>query len=84
MSTTLIVFIVLGLALAALPVSCAELAAERWTAEKANAWYERQPWPCGFTYVPADKIWQHDLFRGDFKPYDAAEIETLKQALHVK
>ena len=28
----------------------------RWTPERAQAWYQSQPWPCGFNYVPANAI----------------------------
>jgi hypothetical protein len=28
----------------------------RWPAERAQAWYEKQPWPCGFNYVPANAL----------------------------
>ena len=28
---------------------------------------------------PVPKIWQHDLYHGDFTAYDASEIETLKK-----
>jgi hypothetical protein len=28
----------------------------RWSREKAWEWYHRQPWPCGFNYVPAHAI----------------------------
>ncbi len=28
----------------------------RWSKEKAWEWYNRQPWPCGFNYVPANAI----------------------------
>jgi hypothetical protein len=31
-------------------------AAGRWSAEKANQWYAKQPWPCGFNYIPANAI----------------------------
>jgi hypothetical protein len=39
----------------------------RWTAEKANTWYARQPWIVGSNYLPADAInelemWQADSF----------------------
>lgn len=30
--------------------------ANRWSPEKANQWYARQPWPCGFNYIPANAI----------------------------
>ncbi len=28
----------------------------RWSKEKANEWYSKQPWPCGFNYIPANAI----------------------------
>ena len=30
--------------------------AGRWSREKANQWYSRQAWPCGFNYIPANAI----------------------------
>lgn len=41
--------------------------AARWTAEKANAWYDSQPWPVGCNYVPSTAInqietWQAESF----------------------
>lgn len=40
---------------------------QRWTAEKANAWYQQQPWLVGANYIPASAInelemWQADTF----------------------
>ena len=39
----------------------------RWSAEKANAWYQQQPWLVGANYIPASAInelemWQADTF----------------------
>ena len=28
----------------------------RWSERKANEWYDNQPWPVGFNYVPANAI----------------------------
>lgn len=28
----------------------------QWSPEKAWAWYNQQPWPCGFNYIPANAI----------------------------
>jgi hypothetical protein len=28
----------------------------QWSVEKANQWYAKQPWPCGFNYIPANAI----------------------------
>ena len=41
--------------------------AKRWSAEKANAWYARQPWPIGCNYIPSTAInqietWQAESF----------------------
>ena len=41
--------------------------AQRWTEQKANSWYEQQPWLVGSNYIPADAInelemWQEQTF----------------------
>lgn len=28
----------------------------RWTSERANGWYSKQPWMCGFNYIPGYAI----------------------------
>ena len=40
---------------------------QRWTAEKANGWYDARPWLVGANYIPATAInqlemWQQDTF----------------------
>jgi len=40
---------------------------QRWSAEQANAWYAKQPWPLGSDYIPYNAInelemWQADTF----------------------
>jgi hypothetical protein len=40
---------------------------QRWSAEQANAWYAKQPWPLGSDYIPSNAInelemWQADTF----------------------
>lgn len=42
-------------------------AAERWTAARAHAWYDKQPWLVGSNYNPASAInelemWQSETF----------------------
>ena len=37
--------------------------AERWSAEKANAWYAKQPWIVGADYLPSDAINQLEMFQ---------------------
>lgn len=38
------------------PVRVADPDARRWTREQAWKWYQDQPWPCGFNYIPAHAI----------------------------
>ena len=41
----------------------------RWTAEKANAWYAKQPWLVGSNYVPASAINELEMWQaGTFSP----------------
>ena len=35
---------------------------KKWTVEKAQEWYERQPWPCGFNYIPAKAVSYTEMF----------------------
>ncbi len=35
---------------------CAQDSSQRWSEQKANAWYKQQPWYCGFNYIPAYAI----------------------------
>jgi len=37
---------------------------ERWGGARANRWYEEQPWPCGFNYVPANSISYTEMWMG--------------------
>ena len=36
--------------------AAAQPIAARWSEQKANDWYSRQAWPCGFNYIPAYAI----------------------------
>jgi hypothetical protein len=41
--------------------------AGRWSPERAREWYEREPWPCGFNYLPRTaanwtELWQAESF----------------------
>src|SRR5438105_11959012 len=40
---------------------------ERWPKEKANAWYDKQPWLVGCNFIPSSAVnqlemWQEDTF----------------------
>lgn len=42
-------------------------AGKPWSQTKATEWYSKQPWPCGFNYLPANAIsytgmWMPDVF----------------------
>ncbi len=37
--------------------------AGRWSAEKANEWYARQPWLVGANYIPSDAINELEMFQ---------------------
>jgi len=50
-----------------LPTSLLAQTSERWPEDKANAWYQQQPWLVGANYIPASAInelemWQADTF----------------------
>ncbi len=47
--------------------------AQRWTAQKANAWYAQQPWLVGANYVPDDAINQLEMWQSD--TFDPKEID---------
>src|SRR6266850_4463742 len=66
MSNTRRIFQLIGLAI--LLCNAASAApAEKWSRQKANAWYHSQPWLVGSNYIPATAInelemWQADTF----------------------
>ena len=67
LSTTLIAALFLFYLLAVPLRATAEDAPARWSAEQANAWYAKQPWPVGCNYIPRTAInelemWQADTF----------------------
>jgi hypothetical protein len=46
------------------------LSNRRWSAEKSQAWYENQPWLCGFNYLPSTAVnstemWARETFDPD-------------------
>jgi hypothetical protein len=52
-----------GLLFAGIVNAAAQQAAARWTAEKANAWYDQQPWLVGANYIPSDAINELEMFQ---------------------
>jgi len=47
--------------------------ANRWSREKANEWYSRQPWLVGCNFIPSTAINQMEMWQAD--TFDAATIE---------
>lgn len=48
-------------------------AAERWSAERAHEWYDKQPWLVGSNYIPANAINQLEMWQAD--TFDTATID---------
>ena len=46
---------------------------ERWSEEKANEWYQRQPWLVGSNYIPADAINQLEMWQAP--SFDSQQID---------
>ena len=51
----------------------AQAPAERWTEQKANDWYSKQPWYCGFNYIPAYAVNYTAMW--DKTTFNAASID---------
>ncbi|MDP9159086.1 MAG: cellulase family glycosylhydrolase [Acidobacteriota bacterium] len=49
------------------------LHAQRWSAERANAWYQHQPWMVGSNFIPATAINELEMWQG--ATFDPAEID---------
>jgi hypothetical protein len=48
-------------------------AQERWTEERANAWYAQQPWPVGADFLPSTAINELEMWQAD--TYDPKTID---------
>ncbi len=46
---------------------------ERWTEQKANDWYARQPWLVGSNYIPKSAINELEMWQSD--TFDSAQID---------
>ncbi|MGC2182069.1 MAG: 1,4-beta-xylanase, partial [Terriglobales bacterium] len=47
--------------------------AQRWSAEKANGWYQQQPWLVGSNFIPASAINELEMWQAD--TFDPQEID---------
>jgi hypothetical protein len=52
-----------ALCLATVALTIPAIAQDRWSNEKANAWYASQPWLVGANYIPSDAINQFEMFQ---------------------
>jgi hypothetical protein len=50
------------------------LAGEKWSEQKANAWYQKQPWLVGSNYIPATAINELEMWQAD--TFDPQRIDT--------
>ena len=55
------------------PSSLLPAQTNRWTEEKAQAWYAQQPWLIGSNYIPQDAINQLEMWQAE--TFDPAEID---------
>jgi hypothetical protein len=46
---------------------------DRWTEQKANTWYQQQPWLVGSDYIPADAINQLEMWQAE--SFDPQQID---------
>ena len=44
-------------------ISWSQTPSERWSEQKANAWYAQQPWLVGANYIPSNAINQLEMFQ---------------------
>ena len=56
MKKNITAFLVFSLCWFTTPDIYAQRQGQRWTEQKANEWYSKQPWYCGFNYIPAYAI----------------------------
>lgn len=45
----------------------------RWTEERANRWYQQQPWPVGANFLPSNAVNELEMWQGE--TFDPAEID---------
>ncbi len=66
----------------AVPASSSADQPARWSEAKANAWYEKQPWPVGADYIPRDAINQLEMWQAaTFNPQEIDQELGWAQAI---
>jgi hypothetical protein len=51
------------LTIAVAGAAAAQTSSERWTAQQANSWYEKQPWLVGANFIPSNAINEFEMFQ---------------------
>jgi hypothetical protein len=54
---------VLLLTIAVAGAAAAQTSSERWPAQQANSWYEKQPWLVGANFIPSNAINELEMFQ---------------------
>jgi hypothetical protein len=65
--------VLLSALLFCLPAQSVAQSAERWSEEKANAWYQQQPWLVGSNYIPATAINELEMWQA--ATFDPRQID---------
>lgn len=50
-------------------------ATQRWTADKANAWFANRPWPCGCNFLPSSAVNFVDMWHPETFDVDTIDRE---------
>src|ERR1041385_9240222 len=50
---------------------------QKWSEEKANEWYSRQPWLVGSNYIPAYAVNQLEMWQADTFDIDRVNLEFI-------
>jgi hypothetical protein len=66
--------------LAVVDVARADPADGRWSVERADAWYARQPWFCGFNYLPSNAINSTEMWAAG--TFDADRVDKELAVAH--
>ena len=60
---------------ASVRVQVEEIPGRQWSIEKANAWYDKQPWLVGCNYIPATAINQLEMWQAETFDLDTMDKE---------
>jgi hypothetical protein len=64
-----VVFVFVAVAPSVVVAQTGEDAGRRWSAQRANDWYAKQPWLVGANFIPSDAINELEMFSGrDVQP----------------